>query len=108
MFGCERMQPAEMAPVLSHGLFGAGISIKKRELFFGRQQRLMIMWSVQIDQLVPYFLENCQSGWTTVDELTVYTCARECPLNDEIIFRRVDTGLFHLRFEFAQIGSAEH
>ena len=67
-------------------LFGAREGIQQTQLRFRREQRLVIVRPMKIDQGVPYIFQNLQRGRRAIDELPIRSGYGESPFQDQIFF----------------------
>jgi hypothetical protein len=80
-------------PIFIELVFGTRERIKQAQLRLGREQRLVIVRPVKIDEVVAELFQDRQCRWRTVDELTRAAGNREAALDDQVIFTRLDPSL---------------
>ena len=83
--GSECLQFPKMLLILCELLFGARDRIEQVELFVGREQRLVIVRAVKIDQRIADIFQDRQRRRRAVDELAIGASCRKCALNNQIV-----------------------
>jgi hypothetical protein len=82
--------------------------IEQPQLRLGRQQRLVIVRPMKIDELIPEIFQDRQRRWRTVNELSIGSSGGESPLQDQIVLTRFDSCVDKLWIQFLQIVSAKN
>ena len=107
VFGPQRLQLPIALFEFPRGLLRVRKSIEQRELPVRRKERLMIVRSVQIDQLVAQILQHGERGRRSIDELAVCARRRKAAFHDQLALARFDARLAQLRIQFFQLGPFE-
>src|SRR5712691_3696825 len=102
VFGGEGLQLLEMFSIFLELRFGSRERIEQVELLFRREQRLVIVRAVKIDQGIADVFQDRQGGGRSVDELTIVARGGKCSLNDKIIRAPFDARFDQLRIQFLQ------
>src|SRR5262249_18006997 len=92
----QRLQFPKMLLIFGELFFRARERIEQVELLVRREQRLMIMRAVKIDERVTDALQDRQGGGRTVDELAIRSTRGKRALNNKIIAARFDASFDQL------------
>ncbi len=97
-----------MLSILIKLLLRAGEGIEQLQLFLRREQRLVIVRPVKIDQFVPELFQDRQCGGRAVDELAVGAAAGKRALENQLALASFDAGFDQLRIQLLQVRSGEN
>src|SRR4051812_30582314 len=106
VFGGERLQPGVVRFVFSERAICPRETVDQLQLFFRREQRLMIVRAVKIYQAVAELLQHRQCCWATVYELTIGGTERA--LYDQLAIARIDAALIQLLGKSFQFRTIKH
>ena len=97
MFCRQRLQLPVMFVILVELPACPRERIEQLQLLVSRQQRLMIVRPVKVDQFVAKIFQDRQGGRRAIDELAVCAACRKRALDDEITFTRFNACFDQLR-----------
>src|SRR5436190_13909310 len=85
-----------------------GERIEQAELGFRREQRLVVVWAMKIDEFVAELFQDRQGCWRTIDKLPSAAGNREAALDDQVIFAWLNTRLAKFWIECLQVATCKN